>query len=1196
MKKNKLYTVNKHNRPAFMPYYGYSNSYKTGGEIINGITDKLGGIFGGDKLSKTAGSLIGAAGTAVGGVANKVLSGGLNSGAGNAVANIGGTVGGLISNVNPLLGGIVSAGTGIIGGGINALFGTKVDKEKLAAVNSDIARGRNFVSKAGTFEDIKGPEAFMTDTNVHSGGLLVGGNARRKNAALRKDLTDAALFADRSVDNNINNIWGDMVNDALYNYSAFGGPLDSYSGALGLMQNDKYIDAINNRSDAIMGKNNALSNPQNYFGDGGGIHIKKANKGKFTAQANRAGMGVQEYASHVLANKEDYPAATVKRANFAHVFGGRNYAFGGELGTNGTDWTNGLLYVDAGGTHQQNPLGGVPVGFDQNGTPNLVEEGETIWNDYVFSNRIKVPKAMFHTLGLGGAMKKNRLTFADASKKLAKESEQRPNDPISMAGLEASLSKLAAVQEAERMKKQMRESVGLENMAAYGGPLGNVFAGPGDRANIIKSIPKDVTQFRGNIVNWLRNNPQYWNLDDDTIKNIAEEAFNSAEQERRKTAILDYYGNPVTKTDSVMQQMMLDNPGTIGRFYSPAFSEFINKPVFNTSEANVKDYIRKAMRQGGLDFEEAYSLMGGSRVGSNDREKYQAKQRMKEELESEFKNSNSSNKDSSAQQNTNNDLETQQPEQLEAQAAQPLTQNDGLDNFLAAMDNTSTLPSGENLASVAQRNNVNNGVALRGAGDIPSATGYSGTSGIRGGGNAGVVGNRNTGFTRDMAFVSSLDDMFNGTYGFTPSNGAQYIPYTGMSEAEVREIENDPRFQSWTNRVNDNFYNEKDVEVQNYLRQLDKAAGGNHLFDTNGKLRSDAKDYYNRARTQNHLMGWYHLTPLFEKAAQAANTQASGYVIGDDGKLVSKEDYLNVDRATSPGWVSPEVPDRIESPQRENPVNEKRPLLPTWMRYAPVFGGAAGVLGDLLGLTNKPDYTYADRLEAAANAAGYAPQVGYKPIGDYERYTPFDRLFYANQLQANARGTDRALANTSSPSRAAGLLANAYNTNNALGNLYRQGDEYNLAQYQQVKDFNRRTNMFNSQMGLEADIANARYRQAAKNYQMEGLGRAAALRDSIDQRVGAARSANLTNFFNSLGNIGRENFTFNQINQDPSRSYGYTTPWKAEIGYWPKEFDSYIDKEVQRRMEEERKKTAETQKVTQPASGAYGGKLKRNKK
>jgi len=75
-----------------------------------------------------------------------------------------------------------------------------------------------------------------------------------------------------------------------------------------------------------------------------GIHIKPENRGKFTASANRAGMGVQAFASKVLANKEKYSPTLVKRANFArnaakwkHQFGGSidtlKMALGGQMGS-----------------------------------------------------------------------------------------------------------------------------------------------------------------------------------------------------------------------------------------------------------------------------------------------------------------------------------------------------------------------------------------------------------------------------------------------------------------------------------------------------------------------------------------------------------------------------------------------------------------------------------------------------------------------------------------------------------------------------------------------------------------------------------------------------------------------------------------------------------------------------------------------
>ena len=52
------------------------------------------------------------------------------------------------------------------------------------------------------------------------------------------------------------------------------------------------------------------------------IYIKKENRGKFGASAKRAGMGTQEYARHILANKDDYSSIQVKRAAFAKGIGG----------------------------------------------------------------------------------------------------------------------------------------------------------------------------------------------------------------------------------------------------------------------------------------------------------------------------------------------------------------------------------------------------------------------------------------------------------------------------------------------------------------------------------------------------------------------------------------------------------------------------------------------------------------------------------------------------------------------------------------------------------------------------------------------------------------------------------------------------------------------------------------------------------
>lgn len=133
-----------------------------------------------------------------------------------------------------------------------------------------------------------------------------------------------------------------------------------------------------------------------------------------------------------------------------------NYAaFGGDLLSNGTAWDNGLTFIGNGGTHEANPYNGVPMGMDNQGVPNLVEEGEVIWNDYVFSKRLKVPKTFREKYKLGND---DSLSFADAAKKFSQEMEERPNDPISKAGRDSLFTSLMDQQEQVREKMQQRKA------------------------------------------------------------------------------------------------------------------------------------------------------------------------------------------------------------------------------------------------------------------------------------------------------------------------------------------------------------------------------------------------------------------------------------------------------------------------------------------------------------------------------------------------------------------------------------------------------------------------------------------------------------------------------------------------------------------------------------------------------------------
>jgi hypothetical protein len=64
---------------------------------------------------------------------------------------------------------------------------------------------------------------------------------------------------------------------------------------------------------------------------GSGIAINPKNEGKFSEWAKRHGMGVQEAAQHVLANKDRYSSAVVKQANFARNAAKWKHAYGGAV-------------------------------------------------------------------------------------------------------------------------------------------------------------------------------------------------------------------------------------------------------------------------------------------------------------------------------------------------------------------------------------------------------------------------------------------------------------------------------------------------------------------------------------------------------------------------------------------------------------------------------------------------------------------------------------------------------------------------------------------------------------------------------------------------------------------------------------------------------------------------------------------------
>lgn len=299
------------------------------------------------------------------------------------------------------------------------------------------------------------------------GGWL-GGNrkAKRKARRLNREAKEANERALSSFETRAENI--DTQNDfnMLANFSAYGGPLDFGSGAIGYEFGNRYL---NNQEMSTIAKQRLTSLPNSFqalpemntynaFAEGGGIHIKKKNRGKFTEYCG--GKVTEEC---IRRGKNSSNPTTRKRATFAA--NARNWnAFGGWLNTQGGDFTNGVTFIDEGGSHEENPYQGIQIGVDPEGAPNLVEQGEVVYDDYVFSDRMEIPDDIRKEYKLRGK------TFAKAAKSAQRESEERPNDPLSNRGLQAAMERIATAQEEARERKEAhREGNEYPSMFAYGG-------------------------------------------------------------------------------------------------------------------------------------------------------------------------------------------------------------------------------------------------------------------------------------------------------------------------------------------------------------------------------------------------------------------------------------------------------------------------------------------------------------------------------------------------------------------------------------------------------------------------------------------------------------------------------------------------------------------------------------------------------
>lgn len=111
-----------------------------------------------------------------------------------------------------------------------------------------------------------------------------------------------------------------------------------------------------------------------------------------------------------------------------------------------------LNEFNEGGKHEDNPYGGIPIGRNSQGGLNLVEEGETQYNDYIFSNHLKVDSSHIKDMNLPEEYLD--LTFAEASKKIKDQIEERPFDKLAVNTANGFFDRLIYANEKSRINTE----------------------------------------------------------------------------------------------------------------------------------------------------------------------------------------------------------------------------------------------------------------------------------------------------------------------------------------------------------------------------------------------------------------------------------------------------------------------------------------------------------------------------------------------------------------------------------------------------------------------------------------------------------------------------------------------------------------------------------------------------------------------
>ena len=1023
------------------------------------------------------------------------LAGGRESKVGNVVGDAGVGIfqmGAQSGNGALMLAGGIAKGIGSL---INAGWGIKENKANIAAIDANTAAARSAGAQLGnatTNEDVLAASGNMVSglgfkaSDLYKNGWFTNKGTRKGNAKINTN-NSALAFQTQGLATGVDNADYYSDSNTMRNFiGAFGGPLP----AVDYNFIDRYLTAKE--------KQNEL-------------------KSKLPGLTPMSGL----------------------------------LAFGGDMQTNSSDFSTGATHVNAGGTHEESPYDGVQMGVDSEGIPNLVEEGEIIYNDYVYSDRIQLDdeaKEKFHF------SKKKDLTYAEAAKKLEKEISERPNDPLSQAAYKAQMEDLANEQERQKQEmeadrareafeslsdedkvalmqqvaqeEQMAQQQAMEEQAmAEQQMMNSQVAQEVPQEAVIpqeEAIPQEVPvepqtmaeggnlYLDGGILDFVKKNykGRYANEIANVLESLLKENKVGRVQKIRK------------KDGEISEKVIYDNPNVL----LPYLNQILNGKGNRLSPSRYRSMNVKANPIALTDrqrkhFDELVKL------GLNPKIAFELSH---PEIDiNDYKSSNGVGVyDENGKFYYNDDA---------YQKAVSLRKN-RYDNLVGPLT-PSTKKAGTDAAPKMKP---------RSLADIEDSINVNIDNLIK------ELKKRNPNITEKgiQAVRDQLKkDIVNGE-GEAPGKARNLWYYFDANPDKYMQIANDAslRQNDKAQTVPPNNTTSQPAKVNASKSSPQRVASTNKAQPTNTANVEVPQTTVSPTVSPDALTmsdaEKAHYNDIITSAVAEANGLTTPTIVGggdtQSSYITTTGNGDNVDSAMreatgvgTNGYVTVNpVTGNVEAVTGNDNTTGKKlaPVLKAeWPRYVGLFGPAVG-LGLMAAGVGKPNKKQFDAILDAYDRTGTS-LADYKIIGDYLTYRPMDIWAEQNRMNANARATDRAILNNSSPvgTRMAGLLASNYNDQIGSGQLYKNALEYNDSKAAQVAGFNRGTNQYNADAYNRAALANAQMRNQSRHYRAGLAMQAAAQKADMDAGWYNSLYGNIGQLFKGVSDLGRENAERNMI-------------------------------------------------------------------